>query len=155
MKIPLSGLMPRGLQYVLVCAAVFFLVLYVVIALLRIDYPFELECMEGAAVIHVQRLLVGEKLYVPPSIHFTPFIYNPLYFYVAAVVSKIFGVGFFSLRLVAFISSLACFLVIFLLVRKETESCFCAFLSCGLFAATFQATDYAASAIYSIAFTIK
>jgi len=139
MKIPLSGLMPRGLQYMLVCAAVFFLVLYIVIALSRTCYPFEIEWMEGEAVIHVQRVLLGQKLYVPPSIHFTPFIYNPLYFYLAALVSKITGVGYFTLRLVSFISSVGCFIVIFFLVRQETRSSFCAFLSCGLFAATYKA----------------
>jgi hypothetical protein len=139
MKIPFFGFVPRGLKYVLVCAAVFFLVMYVVIALSRVSYPFEIEWMEGGAVIHVQRLLLGEKLYVPPSIHFTPFIYNPLYFYVAAAVSKIIGVGFFPLRLVAFISSLGCFAVIFFLVRQETRSSFSAFVSLGLFTATFKA----------------
>lgn len=127
-----------GLKFVLMTIAISFLGLYIGIALIRIPYPFELEWMEGGAVEHVSRILFGLKLYVKPSLEFTPFIYNPLYFYVAALVSKVVSVGFFPLRLVSFISSLGCFIVIYLLVKKETSSAYCAVLSGCLFAATYK-----------------
>ncbi|MBL8716184.1 MAG: hypothetical protein JNL79_09325, partial [Myxococcales bacterium] len=63
-----------------------FLVLYVFVALRRLVYPFDLEWMEGGMVDQVRWILAGHKLYVKPSIDFVPFIYNPLYFYVSALV---------------------------------------------------------------------
>lgn len=126
------------LRYALLACAVAYVVLYIVLAFFRIRYPFELEWQEGGTVDHVRRILSGETLYVPPSLEFIPFIYTPLYYYVSAVASKIVGVGFVSLRLVSTISSLGCFLVIFLMVRRETGSTFSGALASGLFAATFK-----------------
>ncbi len=94
--------------------------------------------MEGGSVDHVVRILSGEKLYVAPSLEFIPFVYTPLYFYISAAVSKMAGTGFLPLRLVSFISSLGCLVVIFLMVRKETQSSFWGAAASGLFAATYR-----------------
>lgn len=122
-----------------------FLASFVIIS--RINYPFELEWLEGSFVEHVRRVLLNQKLYVSPSIGFVPFGYTPLYFYISACVAKIFGLGFISLRVVSLISSIGCFLLIFLIVSRETGSKFPAIVSCGLFAASFRATG----AIFDIA----
>ncbi|MCB9761222.1 MAG: hypothetical protein H6739_15380 [Alphaproteobacteria bacterium] len=45
----------------------------------RIDFPFDLEWMEGGMLVHVWRLEQGLGLYVPPSADFVPYIYPPLY----------------------------------------------------------------------------
>lgn len=127
-----------GLKIVLLAIALSFLGIYMFLAFIRMTYPFELEWMEGGTVEHVSRILSGLKLYVKPSLEFTPFIYNPLYFYVAAVVSKVFGNDFFSLRLLSFVSSLGCFSLICLIVKKETSNAYCALLSGCLFAATYK-----------------
>jgi len=50
----------------------------------------------------------------------------------------ILGPGFFPLRLVAFIASMGCFVVIFQCVRAETHSVYAGFVSAGLYAATFR-----------------
>ncbi len=126
------------LRYALLICALAYIVLYIALAFSRIRYPFELEWQEGGTVDHVRRILSGERLYVAPSLEFIPFIYTPLYYYVSAVASKIIGVGFVPLRLVSFISSLGCFLVIFLMVKRETGSNFSGALASGLFAATFK-----------------
>ncbi|MDO8281280.1 MAG: glycosyltransferase family 39 protein [Thermodesulfovibrionia bacterium] len=89
-------------------------------------------------VDHVLRILNGQKLYTSPSIEFVASIYAPLYFYVAAAISKITGIGFFPLRLVSFISSLGSFITIYLIVKRETTSSFAGVLASCLFAATFQ-----------------
>ncbi|MDD5306967.1 MAG: hypothetical protein PHU25_06550 [Deltaproteobacteria bacterium] len=116
-----------------------YIVAYVTIACLRMRYPFELEWMEGGAVDEVRRILAGQRLYVPPSLDFVPFIYTPLYFYVSALVARIVGIGFFPLRLVSFAASLGCFVVIFQMVRRQTASNFAAGLATGLFAACYRA----------------
>ena len=47
-------------------------------------------------VTHVERVLHGQRLYVPPTIEFVPFIYGPIYFWVAAafLTSVVVGVVF-------------------------------------------------------------
>jgi 4-amino-4-deoxy-L-arabinose transferase-like glycosyltransferase len=94
--------------------------------------------MEGGTVDHVRRILSGQRLYVSPSLEFVPYAYTPLYFYVSAAASRVLGVGFTPLRLISFLSSIGCFAVIFLIVKRETRSKASAFLASCLFAATFR-----------------
>ncbi len=130
--------MTRVCKYVLAICAVTYLAVFVCLAVLRIRYPYELEWLEGGAVEHVARILAGEKLYVHPSADFIPFIYPPLYFYVASLVSKLTGLGFTPLRLVSFLSSLGSMLLVYLFVKRETRHRFAGFLAACLFAATFR-----------------
>ena len=127
------------LKWLLVAAAVWYIGSYLAVALARIGYPFELEWMEGAVADHVRRILSGKALYVSPSLEFVPFIYAPLYFYVSAGLAKVIGFSLLPLRLVSFVSSLACFALIYAFVRRETGSRFYGLIAAGLFAATFRA----------------
>jgi hypothetical protein len=111
---------------------------YLIVALSRIGYPFELEWMEGGSVDHVRRILMGRPLYVAPSLEFVPYIYTPLYYYLSAAVAKGLGAGFLALRLVSLVSSIGCFGLIAVIVRRETNCWPPALLSIGLFAATFH-----------------
>lgn len=119
-------------------SAVLYVVVFCVIVVSRISYPYELEWMEGGSVDHVKRILSGLQLYVEPDLQFVPFIYTPVYFYVSALFSKLLGIGFFPLRMVSFLSSLGCLMILFLFVRRETNSLECGTLSVGLYAATFR-----------------
>ena len=127
------------LRWLLAGASVWYIGCYLAVALLRIGYPFELEWMEGAVANHVLRVLNGQPLYASPSIDFVPFIYAPFYFYVSAGFATVLGFSLFPLRLVSFLSSLACFAIIYAFVRRETGSRFFGLLSAALFAATFRA----------------
>jgi Dolichyl-phosphate-mannose-protein mannosyltransferase len=129
----------RLLWLVLGAAAGLYLLAFVVIALLRLAYPFELEWMEGGAVLHVQRILDGKPLHAPPQLEFTAYLYAPLYFYVSALVAALTGNGFLPLRLVSFGAALGCCVLIFLLVRRRTASRSAAVIAACLFAATFRA----------------
>jgi hypothetical protein len=133
-----DGRAARVLQYILLAMGVLYIIVYVTVACLRMGYPYELEWMEGAAVDHVRWILSGRPLYVEPSLEFVPFIYTPLYFYVAAGVSKVLGVGFLPLRLVSFVASLGCLWLIGRFVRRETGSWTWGIVSAGLFAATYR-----------------
>jgi 4-amino-4-deoxy-L-arabinose transferase-like glycosyltransferase len=128
---------PDILKVALVIMASLYIVVYCVVAFLRIQYPFELEWMEGGSVDRVRRILAGQDLYVSPSLQFVPFIYPPLYYFVSAVVSKIIGVGLIPLRLTSVGASLGCLFFIFLIAKRETGSIFSGILAAGLFAATF------------------
>lgn len=126
------------LKYGTLCTAVAYIGLYLLLALVRVRYPFELEWMEGGSVEHVRRLLGGHQIYVSPSLDFIPYPYPPFYYYVSAVAAHLFGLTFESLRLVSLIASLISFLTIFLFVKRETCSAYAASLAAGLFAATFR-----------------
>jgi hypothetical protein len=123
---------------ILIIGASFYILLYLVIASARLSYPFELEWMEGGSVVHVQRILDGQPLYVSPSLDFVPFIYTPLYFYVGSLFARITGNGFLPLRLVSLLASLGCFVFIFMIVRRRTSSLYASFIASCLFAATFR-----------------
>jgi Dolichyl-phosphate-mannose-protein mannosyltransferase len=128
------------LDYALFAIAVAYMVVYLWMAYQRLRYPYELEWIEGGLVDQVQRLLRGQSMYVAPSIKYVPFLYPPVYFYLSAAVSLIFGGGLLPLRLVSFAASLVSFTVIFLIVHAETGNGRLALISTGLFAATFRVT---------------
>jgi len=121
-----------------IIGASFYLLMYLVIALTRLSYPFELEWMEGGSVVQVQRILDGQSLYVAPSLSFVPFIYTPLYFYVSSLFAHVTGNGFLPLRLVSLLSSLGCFAFIFMIVHRRTSSLYASFIAFCLFTATFR-----------------
>ncbi len=128
----------RAYRWLGIAGAVFFLALFVVLALRRMPYPYELEWMEGGMVDEVRRILEGQPLYVAPSVDYIPYIYSPGFFYVAAGFARLLGLGFFPLRLVAFLSSLGCFGVLYLMVRRETGDRALGLMAAGLEAATFH-----------------
>jgi hypothetical protein len=133
-----ASALQRAAEGALVAAALWFIGSYVVVALARIGYPYSLEWMEGGSLEHVARVLRGEPLYVPPSLEFTPYIYAPLYYYVAAPVAKLFGLRLVSLRLVSFAASLGAMALIAALAYRRARSRLGALVAAGLFAALFQ-----------------
>jgi 4-amino-4-deoxy-L-arabinose transferase-like glycosyltransferase len=128
------------LRYVLLAISVWYLLVYFYMVYYRIQYPFELEWIEGGLLGEVQRIVNGQAVYTAPSLEFVPFIYPPLFFYLSALVSQLFGATFFSLRLVSFLASLISFACIFLTVIEETGNKFIALTSVCFFAAAFRVT---------------
>jgi 4-amino-4-deoxy-L-arabinose transferase-like glycosyltransferase len=115
-----------------------YILLYVVLALWRISYPYELEWQEGSMVDHVRRVLLGLPLYTMPSVEWVAAIYPPLYYWVCAGVALLTGIGFWPLRLVSFLASLGCMVVLFDFVRRETEDKWAGITAAGLFAALYS-----------------
>lgn len=128
----------RVLEAVLVVGALWYLGSYLVVALARIAYPYDLEWMEGGMLEHVARVLRGQPLYVPPSVEFTPYIYSPLYSYVAALFAKLFGLRLLALRMVSLIASVGILWLIAVLAHGRTRSRLGALVAAGLFAALFE-----------------
>ena len=115
---------------------------FLFIAFSRIAFPFTLEWMEGGSFVQVSRILAGTPIYVKPSFDFVPQIYPPFYFYLSALVSKILGAGFFSLRLVSITATLGILILIFVLVYKQTGSRLGGILASGLFCATYELSGH-------------
>jgi len=133
-----SATWARLLKYVALGLGIAYLSMYVILALIRMNYPFHLEWLESGTLKQIQRLLDGDHLYVSPSLDFVPGIYTPLYYYVSTALSLVTGTGFFAPRLVSILSSLGIFLLIALVVRKETRSWYAGILAAGLFAASYR-----------------
>jgi hypothetical protein len=93
---------------------------YLFVALHRIGYPYELEWLEGGAVEIASRVAHGQAIYVAPSIHYVPYPYTPLYFWVTGTVARFTGVGFLPLRLVSLLSSLGACGLLARIVWRET-----------------------------------
>ena len=111
---------------------------FIVVAFMRLGYPFELEWMEGSSIAHLNRVLHGLPLYVKPSIDFTPFTYPPLYFIVSAWLATLTGAGFVPLRLVSILASLGCMVLVYAYVRSVSASRWPAVLAACMFAAVFR-----------------
>lgn len=130
-----------NLKSILLCCGALYIVIYILAAILRMTYPYELEAMEGGMVDHVRQILAGKELYVPPSLNFVPYAYPPFFYYLAAVFSKLLGVGFFPLRFISFCASLGIMTLIYLFVRRETNDHLWAVTAAALFAATYKLSD--------------
>lgn len=117
------------------------IVTYLVVALLRLAYPFPLEFLESNSLVEVQRILAGRPLYAAPTVSYVPDGYPPLYFATSAAVASVLGLSYLPLRLVSLVSSLVCFAVLARLVQRETASAAAGIASAGLLAATYFVAD--------------
>lgn len=106
----------------------------------RVTYPYELEWMEGATVVHVARVAGGESIYVEPSLHFVPFGYPALYYYAAAAATWFTGIGFLPLRLVSIGATLVTLVAIRLIVQPVSGR-LGSLVAAGAFAGAYPLTD--------------
>jgi hypothetical protein len=93
----------RGITYAL-GATLALLSVWVVVARLR--YPIDAEWMTGAVRDGVERVRDGKTLYAAPSAGFIPFVYPPLYFWLAGLVAKVTS-SFVACKLVSIAGTLA------------------------------------------------
>jgi hypothetical protein len=113
--------------------------LVVVVVLARVRYPYELEWMEGAIFDHVERVRNGQPLYVPPSAAWTPFLYPPAYYWVAAWASRVLP-EVLACRVVSLVSTGAATTCVYLLARRLDAGRYWAVLASALYVACFGFT---------------
>ena len=130
----------RILKWLLILTVTLYIATCLFIVISRINYPFELEWMEGGSVDTVHQILEGKPIYVPPLISYAPYGYPPLYYYTGAAVTKIMGTGFFPLRLISILAAAFCFILIFFMILRETQLPLAAFLGVGFFIAAYRLT---------------
>lgn len=105
------------------------------------SFPLNLEAMELAGLQHLKRILSGLPLYPAPSSSFIALAYNPLYYYLCVPFSWLFGPNLLTMRLVAIIGMAGSGLLLFAIVRRETQSNWWGLMAIGLFAAAYRAMD--------------
>jgi hypothetical protein len=128
------------LWYVLALAAIGYITLFLALAFIRLRFPYELEWIEGAKIDQMRWILSGKPLYGPPDIHFIPFAYTPLFFYLSAGLMKWMGTGFAAPRLISILSTAGCFLLIYLIVQKDNDHPIPGLVAAGIYAACFALT---------------
>ena len=115
-----------------------FILLFLYTALRRMHYPFSFDQVEGGIITSIWRIVHGDPLYTRPTPDFVPYLYAPLYFYLAAALSKVIGVGYASMRLISILGTLGSLGVIYALIHGETRSRFAGLAGAGLFAACYH-----------------
>ncbi len=122
--------------------SVLYILLFFVIAALRDTFPLQLEWLEGGVLDATGRLLTHQGVYVQPTHRFIPYIYTPLYYYVAALAAKIGGLHFATLRVVSTLATAGCLVLLFTLTRHLAGgSRYAGLLAAGLFAAFYGVSD--------------
>lgn len=140
-KLRLVNSLGKLLAGALVLMAFSYLVIVGFVILSRIAYPYELDGIEGEGLVQVQRILAGMPLYARPTVEYVALIYPPLYYYAAALVSKLTVISFPAMRSVSLFSSMVCVALLFFMVRDGTKKTFPAVLAVGCFTASFIITD--------------
>ena len=104
----------------------------------RLDYPFDLEWMEGGMLIHALRVVEGKGLYVEPSSDFIPYIYPPLYSWLIAGLSSVTELTYSLGRSLSLLGSLAAGAAIAVALREEDASWPLSLLGAALFFSTYE-----------------
>jgi len=135
--LPISTRTLTALRLLLAAISVVMVVLFVYTALGRLHFAFEYDWIEDGMLASVRHIRSGLPLYAAPGTAFTPYLYTPIYLYVAAAFSRVMGIGYAPLRLLSLLSTLGCFATIYALVWRELRRHLAAFAAVGLFAACY------------------
>jgi hypothetical protein len=103
----------------------------------RVDYPFDIEWMEGGMLVHVWRLREGLGIYVEPSADWVPYLYPPLYPWLLSLVGE---PSYANARALSFLGTLAAAAAAVLAVRLEKVGIGFALAAAGLFFSAYDDT---------------
>jgi len=129
-----SARVETWLRVLVIAVSVFVMLLFVITALERVRYPYELEELEGYVFLNVLRVFHGQSAYPHPSLAFVPYMYPPGYYYVCAALGRVMGMTIQTLRSVSVLSTLGCFAVIYAMVWSEVRKHLPAIAAAGLYA---------------------
>ena len=112
-------------------------------------FPFALDLMEYPMLQHVMRAVRHQPIYVAAQPGFVPFAYNPLFYFAAVPLVRIFGPGLLALRLLTILGALGTVLVLFIAVSGRTGSRWWGLMAAGLFAAAYRVMDAYQDTVHS------
>jgi len=135
---PGSAELERWLRRAACSLSIFFVLLFLLVALRRLRYPFELDRLESGVMTSVWRIAHGQQLYSAPTLEWVPFLYAPLYFYLSAALAHMTGLGYGTLRLVSILATLGSLATIYASVFRETRRHAAALVAAGLFACLYD-----------------
>jgi hypothetical protein len=135
--LPIAPQVLNALRVLLAALSALMVLLFVYTALRRMHFAFEYDWIEDGMLASVRHIRSGLPLYSAPTTAFTPYLYTPIYLYIATAFSRMMGLGYAPLRLLSLLSTLGCFAVIYLLVWREARKHLAAIAAVGLFAACY------------------
>jgi 4-amino-4-deoxy-L-arabinose transferase-like glycosyltransferase len=112
------------------------------IALSRVNFAYLVEWMEGGILQQAAFYLANGQVYPPPSAKHLPYIYPPLYTYVAAVLSKMFGPSLTVMRAFSLFCTSATAITLGLFCWRVRRSWLGAFVAATLYLASFQYSGF-------------
>ncbi len=125
----LARLMRLGLMGLAAAGAL----LFIVLGVMHVRYPVEMDFIEGAMLDQVARLARGEAMYVAPTAEYVPLAYMPLYTTILALIGRAFGVDFWAGRLVSFLCTLGVTGLIAYNLGRETNDKRWGLISAGIY----------------------
>lgn len=131
-----SPRLQRLMRIAVLLLSVFLLGLFLYAAARRMHYPFEVEWIESGILVSVLRIAHGQGLYVAPTLNFVPYLYAPLYLYLAAGLTRIVGVahhGYAAMRLLSTLSTLGSCVAVYALVMSGTRRRIAGVAAAGMF----------------------
>ena len=126
----------------IMAVGILYTLLFFILSIGRLLYPYEIEFSEGTVLEHAVRIFQHKPLFTAPSISFVDLQYQPLYYYVTVGAMHLFGINYFSGRIVSFSSAILCAVLIFYIVYNETRSWNYSFIGLSLFFAAYGVTGY-------------
>ena len=117
-----------------------FTVIYFVVALPRVAYPFDIDFLEDDVLIEAWRFAQGLPVFAPPNADFVPHVYTPLYMLLAAPMLKLGGLSFLSMRLLSLAATIATGLLLFSAGYQISQQHANALIGPGLFFAGYALT---------------
>lgn len=110
------------MQWCVVLVAVSSALAYLIVALQRVAYPYDLDFVEDGMLMQALRVARGQPLYVPPGADFAPHVYMPLTTWLGALLLRLSDPSFLPLRLLSLAATLATAGLITLIARRESGS---------------------------------
>jgi 4-amino-4-deoxy-L-arabinose transferase-like glycosyltransferase len=117
-------------------------IIFLLVAVPKIIFPYEAHWMEGSMLDAISRIQSGIPLFERPSIHYVPWLYQPLYYYITAALTTVSGLSFPVARIPSVLSTLVICSLLYSVVKKESEKQFFAIAAAGLFIASYAKTEY-------------
>ena len=127
----------RSLWFFLTLLSVFGGLAVLTVSYLRTLYPYQLEECETVVWELVDRVVIGEPIYVKPSVEFIATLYPPVYMYFGAVMIDIFGASYFPLRLLSVLAMCGSSFLIVRDVWLRTRRWAFGIIAAGLFLVSF------------------
>ncbi len=125
-----------------VLAALVFGVMYFLVAIPRVFYPYDLDFFEDSLLMQSLRIANGQPIYAPPNADFVPHVYMPLYTWLGGLLLKITGPSFVPLRLMSLAATIATAVMIYASARRESGLRWIGFVCAGLFLGGYRISGF-------------
>ncbi|MEJ5286291.1 MAG: hypothetical protein CH6_2505 [Candidatus Kapaibacterium sp.] len=119
-----------------------FVLITLIVMLFRINYPYQLEWMEGGEIEHIIRLLEGKNIYTEPSLEFIPYIYTPFFYYIGAGMSYLFGTSLATIRFLSLFSFILSLVFTYKIIFFITKDHFWSIVGVGIYVLSFSTTGF-------------